>query len=86
MRTVATMTGRASLAAAQAEGDAWAESDLATVRDGLKRGATLVEMAGAVGRSPEAIALKIEELAAGQNDPAERPGEVHPPTGGDSEE
>lgn len=67
MRTAATMGGRAKLAAAQTEGIVWAEHELDALRDGLKRGATLVEIAAALGRSPEEIAVKVEELAAAKD-------------------
>jgi hypothetical protein len=70
MRTPATMGGRTKLAAAQGERIAWADQELDILRDGLKCGATLVEMAAALGRSPEAIAVKVEELAASKEETA----------------
>jgi len=59
-----TMTGREPLAAAKAAPTDWSASDLETLRDGLKHGAPLAATAAVLGRSPEAVALKIAELGA----------------------
>jgi hypothetical protein len=75
MRTAETMGGRAKLVAAQSERIVWADQELDVLRDGLKRGATLVDIATALGRSPEAIAVKIEELAAPKDETAQTEGE-----------
>ena len=65
-----TMTGREPLAAAKAAPTDWSASDLETLRGDLKRGAPLVETAAALGRSPEALALKIAELGAPKGEAA----------------
>lgn len=40
----------------------WSQDDLAALRDHLKAGSSLIDVAGALGREPEDIEGKIAEL------------------------
>jgi hypothetical protein len=47
----------------------WSDEDVARLRDGLKRGQSLAELAGSLARSPEEIAARICEFRPTQRVP-----------------